>query len=255
MTIPVIHQRTFDQNGGKCSRCKREVVADARDYRSPYFMFREMLCVYCKGRAIVRNGPEGRSTVTYSDAPIDEQTVVRFSQIVLAGCDKAGVAPPEPEYWPRYISIPTDQIEKLAGELVNRFIAKAQRMNPNKRQQPAHKSKADKIALGKRQDDKCCYCGIHMHYDDQERDPEKRVCLATWEHIVNLADDGDWSHRNLVIACRFCNWLRNEMKTTDHEFSVWLYNHRSEFDALRARHIARMKEKSGSKTSQRDAAK
>ena len=209
-----------------------------------------MLCVYCRGQAVVRN-----FNVTYSDSSFDPQTIVKFCQIVLAGCDKAGVAPPLPEYWPRYIAIPANQIETLAGRLVEQTVAKTQRMNPNKRQQPAHKNKADKVALGKRQNDQCCYCGVGMHYDDQDRDPEKRVCLATWEHIVNLADDGDWSHRNLVIACLFCNWLRNEMKTTDHEFSVWLYNHRSEFDALRARHIARLKEKSGSKSSQRDAAK
>lgn len=251
MTLPVIHQRTFDQNGGKCSRCKREVVADARDHSAPYFMFRDMFCVYCRGRASVRNGPQGRSTITYSDAPIDEQTVVRFCQIVMDACAEKGAEAPGPEYWPRYIAIPANQIEKLAGELVNRFVAKAERMNPNRRNQPAHKSKADKIALGKRQGDQCCYCGTHMHYDDQEKDPDTWLDLATWEHIVNLADEGDWSHRNLVIACRFCNWLRNEMKVSDGEFSVWLYNHRADFDALRARHIDRLKEKSGSKASQR----
>ena len=231
-------QQAVERNGSTCDVCHRKVVPDSSDYRAAYLIKRTIMCVYC------RSASRHESIPTAPLSGIREETVVEICNAVLEKCREEDLPPPLPLQWPRYVTVPQDKIALVVDTLIKAARRVAGAMSTSKRSQPSHKTTAHKKEFGKGQHDKCAYCSTQMHYksaiDMNTMAPERRLTLATWEHLTNLGDGGNWDHRNLILACWFCNNLRNEMKLSHDEFAVWLYGNRAEFDRLREQMAKRM---------------
>lgn len=240
-----LRSRLFQANNGRCQECNRAISIEAIDHTAAYVVHQEILCVYC--RATVRNNVVGVASIE----GCRPETVAEVAAGVIAGCQEEGVPPPAYTLWPNYVMLPQQQIEKIVQTTVAEAVKRAGRVPKNRREQPGHKTKADKIKLGEKQNHACAYCGCRMHYETVIDSAEKRVSLATWEHVVDLKHGGTWDRQNLILTCWFCNMLKNDMKMADNEFVVWLYGNRTQYDEMRARMIARLNEKNVTRTQQR----
>ena len=88
------------------------------------------------------------------------------------------------------------------------------------------------------QNHRCVYCF--------EPFDTKRVLGArypTWEHVEEVKLGGFSQMRNIVIACRTCNGLRDTLKLTAHDYADWARMNRSSIDdaARRSEHALEIK--------------
>lgn len=239
-----LRTRLFQTTKGRCQECNRAISLEAIDHTAAYVVHREILCVYC--RATVKNNVIGAASI----AGCRPETVAEIATGIIAGCQEEGVPPPSPALWPNYVMLPQEQIITVIERTVAESVKRAARIPKNRRDHPKHKRKEDKLKLGAKQNNQCAYCGVTMHYDTVIDSAEKRMTVATWEHVVDLNHGGDWSHQNLILTCWFCNMLKNDMKMADNEFVVWLYGNRDQYEAMRAKMVERLNEKNKTKIQQ-----